>query len=411
VIFSHGVILFRNGYILKLRGGKNKMNARERYLALMNFEEIDRTFLWEFGYWDETIRRWYNEGLPMVKGIPEHPVGGGIYGECAGVPLEMTADEDVHNYFHFDPAIVRVPLHIGAYPRFERKVLEDHGEWFLRQTAEGAVVKSLKKGGPAFSYVSFPVNNREDWERYKTERLQPNLEGRLPNNWAQLVEEYKNRDYPLALGQVTGFFGTPRWLMGVEGQLIKYRDDPDLMKDVNNYLADFWIVLFDSVLKQVEVDAVFLWEDMCYKKGPMISPAMFREFILPGYKKLTRFLRDHGVKIVNVDSDGNIWKLIPLWIEGGVTVLYPFEVEAGMDVVEVRKAFPRLGIIGGLEKYTLTQGKDAIDRELEAKIPFMLQHGGYIPCVDHFVQPNASFENFSYYRKRIEQMMLGSKKT
>ena len=109
------------------------------------------------------------------------------------------------------------------------------------------------------------------------------------------------------------------------------------------------------------------------------------------------------MKVIAVDSDGDVWKLIPLWMEGGVNTLYPFEVAAGMNVVEVRKAFPDLGIIGGIDKRAIVNGKKAIDEELEGKLPFMLKHGGYIPTIDHQVTPEASFENFTYYRHKLEE--------
>ena len=53
----------------------------------------------------------------------------------------------------------------------------------------------------------------------------------------------------------------------------------------------------------------------------------------------------------------------------------------------------------------LAQGPDAIDRELEAKIPFMLEQGGFIPHVDHATPPNVSWENFKYYRRKLNQMI------
>jgi uroporphyrinogen decarboxylase len=382
------------------------MNTRERFLALMNFEEVDRNFMWEFGYWAGTVRRWYTEGLPCVHGLSEDIADGtGLFTETAGVPLHRYSAYDVHDYFKFDPYMGRVPLSIGAYPEFESKVIEDHGDWYIWQTEDGCLRKELKNRTSLPNIVGGPVKNREDWERFKAERLKPTLEGRLPDNWAQLVQEYKNRDYPLGLGQTHGFFGTPRYLMGVEELLTKFYDDPEMMKDMNLYLADFWVALFDGVLKEVDVDTVFIWEDMCYRGGPLVSPEMFREFILPGYQKLTGFLKDSGVEIIQVDSDGDVWKLLPLWIEGGVTVIYPFEVAAGMDVVEVRKAFPKLGITGGIDKRALIRGKEAIDQELETRVPFMLEQGGFIPNVDHMVSPDISFENFKYYREKLEQIL------
>jgi len=381
------------------------LNTCERYLSVMTFKEC-ASLKWEFGYWAGALRRWYGEGLPRNIGIPDHlPTGNGVFAECAGAIIGRYTDHDVHNYFDLDPHLVRVPLEMGAYPPFEEKIIEDHGDWCIWQDPMGCLRKDFKNRSSLPSFVRGPVRTREDWERYKAERLQPTLTGRLPDNWSRLVKDYKKRDYPLALGQLHGFFGTPRFLFGVEELLLKYYEDPELMIDINIYLADFWITLFERVLREVQVDALLIWEDMCYRNGPLISPEMFRRFILPGYKKLTSFARENGIEIVKVDSDGNVWKLIPLWLEGGVTVLYPFEVAAGMDVVEVRKCFPKLGIMGGIDKRALVQGKVAIDRELEAKIPTMLRHGGYIPTIDHLVPPDVPFEHFKYYREKLNQMV------
>jgi uroporphyrinogen decarboxylase len=83
----------------------------------------------------------------------------------------------------------------------------------------------------------------------------------------------------------------------------------------------------------------------------------------------------------------------------------PFEVNAKMDVVEIRKAFPRLQILGGIDKTRLTLDKEAIEQELQAKVtPEMVRHGGYIPHVDHQVPMGISWENFRYYRQRLAEI-------
>jgi uroporphyrinogen decarboxylase len=82
-----------------------------------------------------------------------------------------------------------------------------------------------------------------------------------------------------------------------------------------------------------------------------------------------------------------------------------------MDVVEVRKAFPNLGMVGGIDKRALVEGKEAIDRELERRVPFMLEHGGFIPTIDHMVSRDVSFENFKYYREKLNQMLKKHSKT
>ena len=95
------------------------MNTRERFLAIMNFEEPDRHFVWEFGYWGGTVRRWYREGLPRVHGLRDDIADGtGLFNEYAGVPVNRDTSLDAHDYFKMDPYLVRVPLSIGAYPPF-----------------------------------------------------------------------------------------------------------------------------------------------------------------------------------------------------------------------------------------------------------------------------------------------------
>ena len=138
--------------------------------------------------------------------------------------------------------------------------------------------------------------------------------------------------------------------------------------------------------------------------GPLISPRMFGEFMLEPYKKLSGLLRDHGIDVFVVDTDGDAWQLLGLFIEGGVTGLYPFEVQSNMDVRQVRKRYPRLALQGGIDKKALAAGKDAIDRELEAKVPVAME-GGYIPHVDHASPSDISWENFSYYRRKLDAML------
>ena len=75
-----------------------------------------------------------------------------------------------------------------------------------------------------------------------------------------------------------------------------------------------------------------------------------------------------------------------------------------MDVRRVRKDFPRLGMIGGLDKRALAQGKEAIDAELEAKVEEVWKTGGYLPALDHLIPPDVSYDNFKYYVTRMKEI-------
>jgi len=399
------------------------MNSRERFLAVMNFEPVDRTMMWDIGYWSDSVRRWHREGLPHRYEVPESVVGGStIRGSMNGskpywsTKEEPATDQDVvfavaqeiYDYFGLDQCMVHIPVHYWIYPAFEQVILEEDGDCVLVRDSVGIVKRERRDHKSLPHWLRGPVSNWEDWEQVKAERLQPHTPGRVPEDWPKLVEEYRHRDYVLSAGGCPGgFYGGARHLLGEQLVLTTFIDNPALMHAIMDHLADMWIELYDRVLDDVHLDCFFIWEDMCYKNGPLISPAMFREFMLPNYKRFTACLRDHGVKQIMVDTDGDARSLVPLFAEGGVSIMYPLEPPHGMDVVALAKAHPKMRFMGGIDKRKLAVGPAAIDEELERKVPFMLKRGGYVPYLDHQAPPDISWENFKYFRQKLNAMIQG----
>ena len=382
------------------------MTNRERFLALMQFEPGVRPLLWEWGYWGGTIECWYGEGLSKRHGLRQPAA----YGDTVAGPgaawssgiLNVQIAQDVSDFLGFDAPRQTVPLQNFIFPEFPGETLAEDAETVTARDGMGAVSRRRKDGASLPYYVDWPVKDRDSWERLKAERLQPDAKLRLPADWPRLVAEYRERVYPLAIASgYCGFFGSLRALLGEERVLYAYYDDLQLVHDILDYLCDFWIAIYGEVLKDVEPDSAEFWEDMAYRNGPLISLALFRQFMMPRYKRLIGFLRQNGVRHFCVDTDGNCWKLIPLFLECGMTAMLPFEVQSGMDVVEVRQAYPRLQIYGGLDKRALALDRAAIDRELE-KAEVLLRQGGYIPMADHLVPPDVPWENFVYYRRNLE---------
>ncbi|MEM1515235.1 MAG: hypothetical protein QXH24_04205, partial [Candidatus Bathyarchaeia archaeon] len=91
----------------------------------------------------------------------------------------------------------------------------------------------------------------------------------------------------------------------------------------------------EKAVKEIKpiIDFAHWWEDMCYNNGPLISPRLFKEFMVPEYKRVTSFLKDHGIWINIVDCDGNINSLVPLWLEAGINCMFPLEVRAGTNPI------------------------------------------------------------------------------
>jgi hypothetical protein len=384
------------------------MNNRERFLAIMNFEPPDRGLLWEMGYWAETLERWYEEGLKQREnGQPLF--GAGLRGGASPHNRQSATDileQDAHGVLGLDTGIVRLPINSGPQPSFEQIIFEEDEQFLVYQDEYGVRKRINKTQVSPPQFIDWPVASRRDFYRLKEERFRPVLSERVPSSWSRLVEEYRLRDYPLAIGcYPIGFYGFLRLLMGEERLLTAFYDAPDLLHEIMGFLADFWIQLFEQALEFVRIDSAYFWQDMAYRNGPLISPIMFREFLTPCYKRLTGFLREKGVRIILVDCDGNLEALIPLFLEAGLTGVFPLEVQAGNNLLEIRRRFPRLQMLGGIDKLAIAQGQQAIDRELELKVPLLVAGGGYIPFLDHLVHPGISWADFRYYRARLRGML------
>jgi len=407
------------------------LNAKEKFIATCEFEKVPPP-KWEFGYWGETVDNWYDQGLPkkhypkldkdittptrsmflpawqtvdntkLPRGIAV--MAGGLYWPTQGFPL----DHDVREVLSMDAGQELVDVNGLACPMFEPKVeFEDERYWDFLDT-DGVVKRFQKEPQTMPAGWKWPIQDRAGWDKYKDERVRlDNIKNRLPLNWPDLVKKYNSRDFPLALGGFPhGFFGTLAHLMGYDTLFVSYYTAPGLVHDMVETFTDMWIALYEEVLSYTDVDLLQVWEDISFGNGSMVSDAVIREFQMPYYKKMIDFLKGKGVKYFFLDTDGNCMDIIPLFLESGFNGMYPFEWHCGMRVEEVREAFPDLIMMGGVPKSEITKGKDVIDTFLEP-IERTLTKGGYIPFGDHFIPPNVDWDNFRYYRRKLNNIIDG----
>jgi uroporphyrinogen-III decarboxylase len=348
------------------------MNNKERIINTVLCKSVDRLpFTFYFGPWPETIDRWRKEGLPE----------GQLWDEGFG----------------FDSGFEIINVNYGYCPAYNHEVIEDKGNTLIIRDHLGITQEVRKHGSSIPRYIDYPVKDRESWERLKYERLDTNHPGRFPDNWKELVKQYNESDKVLQLGVFPyGLFGTLRDMMGVEELLISFYEQPDLIHEMMDYLTDFWLTIYGKVCSEVKVDAIHMWEDMSGCNGSLISPDMVREFMMPNYKKIKEFADKHDIKIFSLDTDGDCSKLVPLYLECGINLVFPFEVAAGSDIIKYRKMYPELCIMGGIDKREIALGKDNIDKELE-RVSEMFKQSGYIPALDHLIHPEISLEDFRYF--------------
>jgi len=381
------------------------ISQKERFLDICHFKRPGDLWLRDV-FWRETLEKWVKQGAPKQIIIPT-------------LKQQLLGNRFLDDYFQFDcsrslfevisgisVAVSQPPglsYEISLYqaspvvPVFEPRVIseDEHTISFINGT--GQTLRVLKDNPFKMpTYLDWPVKDRATWNAYKR-RLDPNTPQRYPADWNAYVQEMNGKSEPLSLG-VGGFYGYLREMIGTERILYMFYDDPILIEDMMEQVLYLETEVIKRTLRDIKVQQARFWEDMCYKAGPLISPAMVRKFMMPRYKKITDLLRSYGVDVIYLDSDGNVEQLVPLWLEAGINFIWPFEVAAGNDAVAIRKKYGKDLIIGGtIDKRALIKGKEAIREEVMSKVPFLLEQGGYFPSVDHHVPPDVTFENYCYY--------------
>lgn len=368
------------------------MNDRERFIKCMQFEEVDRVPVWEWGFRRDTTERWHREGLPL--NVPDEvgwtellklDRGGGYAGGSMAERLDVST---------------------FLVPDFEQGPIEEDERTAVSINRWGATIRRSKVGESIPQYLRFGVETRADFERYKS-RWNPDDPARYPADWEARKNRWKDRTFPVSMFTY-GWYGVLRELMGVEGLSVALHEDERLIDDICEFWGGMIMRTFARALRETDPDYLLFWEDLAYKTGPLLSPRHFRRFFLPHYKRVIEHFRRHGVKLFMVDSDGNIDDMLPLWIEAGVNILGPFEVSAGMDVRKVAREYgDRLAMVGGIDKMEIAKGHQAIDRELEVRVKPLLSRGGYIPTLDHSPIPEISFQDYLYYRGRLRKLCEG----
>lgn len=346
------------------------MNNRERYLKTMRYESVDHPPMLLPGVpWATTIKRWEQEGLP--------------------------AGCDLNEYFNVEPLTIKLTgVNTLLCPAPEEKILEVSDDFIIKIDSHGVKVRNFKDQSSMAEHLEYPIKGPEDLAWIK-EHLAWNTPGRIQDNWLENANRIRETG-AMVFSNGGTYFAFFNEHMGTDTLLYTYFDHPDFIHQVNDLLCGLCEKTLNLVLPQFKLDGIGYHEDMAYKNGSMISPDMFREFMTPYYKRVTRISDVFGVDFHMMDSDGDIRELIPLWLECGINAFAPLEAAAGMDVVALRKEYgTQISMEGGFDKRIMASTKANIKNEFKRLIP-VIDGGGYILTCDHGVPHDISFENYSY---------------
>jgi hypothetical protein len=369
------------------------MNNRQRALAILNYQNYDRMPVVHFGFWDKTLIKWAKQGHIT----PEQAQGwgdGNQYDAEIGAKLGF----DI-NWSH------TWGLETRFSPPFETKILEELPDGTRKIVNADAVIVLQKDDATGIpTEIDHLFKGRDEWETHFLPRLKMNeTRTNIPSQTMKWLQK-GDWDYPLGVwcGSLYGFI---RDFIGMVNLAYLQSDDQALFEEIVDTVGE---LCYECTRRNLETGAGFdfahFWEDICFKSGPLVNPRVFRQRVGPHYRRITDLLHQHGIQIVSLDCDGKIDALVPIWLENGVNTMFPIEVGTwNASIAPWRAKYGKdLRGIGGMDKRVFAYDYAAIDAEIERLKP-LVDLGGYIPCPDHRLAPDAKWENVQYYCERMRQ--------
>jgi hypothetical protein len=162
--------------------------------------------------------------------------------------------------------------------------------------------------------------------------------------------------------------------MGIEGfSVALYENRPFLEAVLDRYFD--WSIEVAGRICRLGFDLYVTTDDMAHKTGPLFSPAVFHELVMPRYRKLAEKVSLPWV----IHSDGNIEPLLADLATLGIAGIHPVE-KGAMDIRQIKASYrQRLCVLGNVDLNILGDGTvEETEAEVRGLIEDLGRGGGYI---------------------------------
>lgn len=352
---------------------------REEYLDYLTFRSNRRTL--------------YREHLGPFVGLEEEWRAQG----ASEAELNLSAFE-YREALTFDCGIFT-----GYFGPDQSEILSHSDEEIVYRNFMGIRHRLLRGSSTLGLPEEHPVASWEDWRHIKPlYEFQP---GRIPADLKPRCEAMRDQGYVIT-ASIPGGFDELRVLLGDEEVLVAPYTQPELVEDILDTIGNTAHQTLELATREIVIDQLFVHEDMAGKSGPLWGPRQVDRFMVPYYRKCWDIVQQRGGRIFNIDSDGDCNAILNSLMAGGINMFHPCEPASNMDVVAMRTRFgTRLAFEGGINKYALLEGKEAIDRELKRVVPAMVRSGGCMLSLDHRIPNGVTIESYRYYIRRLQEII------
>jgi len=182
---------------------------------------------------------------------------------------------------------------------------------------------------------------------------------------------------------------------------------PQAVEGLVERTTDFYCDCLERVLSNVSVDYASFYEPIASNNAPVVSPAMFERFAIPGYRKVIDLLQKYCVPLrILCTTGGDLTSLLPSLIDAGINGLWISNIcSAGMEYPKLRRQFgSEVALIGGIDATALSRDEAAVKKAVKEVVPNLLESGHYLPCLDDRPRSTVPLAHYRLYRHLLEEM-------
>lgn len=319
----------------------NATSQRQRFMATLLGDPTDRFPFFDLEPDDDTLRRWRREGLPPHQSVAET--------------------------FHLEPHH-SVGLTLRSYPFYgqSKGILDD----------------------PAVFDRYYDPDEPRRYARNTVERCR-----RLRGQGRVLYVDASG-------GGLLQMLGVGDWA-SLRAACFAMVHRPGTVERLVDRITDFYCICLERVLAEVAVEYASFYEPIAANTAPVISPAMFARYAIPGYRKVIDLLKRHHVPLrILCTTGGNLTPLLPALLDAGINGLWISNIRSsGMAYPRLRRRFgSTVALIGGVDATALARDEAAVRRAVAGSVPDLLAAGRYLPCLDDRPRSDMPLAHYRLYR-------------
>ena len=177
-----------------------------------------------------------------------------------------------------------------------------------------------------------------------------------------------------ACGAIRLGIGATLYSMGVDVFTYSVMDGDGLAEEVlDRYVG--WNVTVMQRLQELGFDYLWAFDDFAADSGPLVSPQVYRDFVLPRLKKAADSIRIPWI----AHTDGNFMPLLAEWTSLGMNAIHPIQPDV-VDIYDVKRRLDRrVAIVGNIDMKLMASGEPGqVTEQVRERIQRLAPGGGYL---------------------------------